>query len=149
MMPEKKEAGANEKQRETTEASGASDTSSKDSDESRDEKGEEGRKQLKQIVDGTARIGKSIGEAFKGVAHIFQGRDYVVMVRVNGESLSKIDQLIDSGIFRSRSESAAYLIARGIQADGELFSKLEQKLGEINKLREELHRMVGLGPHER
>lgn len=146
-MSQKNDVVNEEKQQEP----GVKGSSSEQAEESgsRSEKGAEGKKQFQQIVDGTARIGRSIGEAFKGVAHIFKGRDYVVMARVNGESLSKIDQLIESGIFRSRSESAAYLIARGIQADDDLFGKLEQKLGEINKLREELHRMVGLGPEDR
>lgn len=147
-MPEEEKGEANEKQFEDTGENDGSDASQSESDEPASEKGSDGKKQLKKIVDGTARIGKSLGEAFKGVAHIFQGRDYVVMVRVNGESLSKIDQLVESGIFRSRSESAAYLIARGIQGDEELFNTLEQKLGEINKLREELHLMVGLHPKD-
>lgn len=147
-MSKNEEVGKEETQQDKSRQATESDVGEEDSGESKDGKESEGRKQFRQIVDGTARIGKSIGEAFKGVAHIFKGRDYVVMVRVNAESLSKINQLVESGIFRSRSESAAYLIARGIQADHDLFSKLEQKLGEINKLREELHQMVGLGPED-
>lgn len=127
-----------------TEAEGES--SGEDS-QSKDEKNADGTdansgKQLKEILDGTARIGKSIGQAFVGMAEIFKGRDYVVMVRVNKDSLDKIDELIESGMFKSRSESAAYLIARGIQSDNELFHKIEDKVSEINRLKEELRSML-------
>jgi hypothetical protein len=98
--------------------------------------------QLKNIIDGTARIGNSIGEAFKGVADIFSGRDFVVMVRINKDSLDKIDQLISSGFFKSRSESAAFLIGKGIQANDPLFSRIQDKVGQINKLQEELLEMM-------
>lgn len=108
---------------------------------SEDKKNQSGA-QLKDILDGTARIGKSIGQAFVGMAEIFKGRDYVVMVRVNKDSLDKIDELIESGMFKSRSESAAYLIARGIQSDNELFHKIEDKVSEINRLKDELRSML-------
>lgn len=94
------------------------------------------------FVDGTTRIAKGMGEAFKGVAHVLGGRDHVVMARVNAESLKHIDQLVDAGIFRSRSESTAYLIARGIESDAALFDTVEGRVGEINRLRDELRRMV-------
>ena len=107
------------------------------------EKGKsESGQQLKEIFNGTARLGKSIGQAFKGMADIFTGRDYVVMVRVNKMCYDKIDELVESGLFKSRSESAAYLLARGIQADEELFSRIQNRVSEINRLKDELKDMV-------
>lgn len=107
--------------------------------------GSDGGKQLKEIFDGTARIGQSIGQAFKGVADVFRGRDYVVMVRVNKNSLDRIDELVQSGLFKSRSESAAFLIARGIDANSDVYERIEDKVGQINKLKEELQAMIGSG----
>ena len=104
-----------------------------------------GGKQLKEIFDGTARIRQSIGQAFKGVADVFRGRDYVVMVRVNKQSLDRIDELVDSGLFKSRSESAAFLIARGIDANTEVYERIEDKVSQINKLKGELQEMIGSG----
>ena len=105
----------------------------------------ESGKQFQQIIDGTARIGQSIGQAFKGMADIFTGRDYVVMVRVNKEAIDRIDELVESSIFKSRSESAAYLIAKGIQADAELFNAIDSKVSEISRLKDELREMVNFG----
>ena len=106
-------------------------------------KDKSGGKQLKEIFDGTARIGQSIGQAFKGVADVFRGRDYVVMVRVNKQSLDRIDELVQSGLFKSRSESAAFLIAQGIDTNAEIYERIEDKVGQINKLKEELQAMLG------
>jgi len=70
------------------------------------------------------------------------------MVRVNDESLGRIDQLVEAGIFRSRSESAAFLIARGAAAEAELFEKINEKVAEINRLRDELKGMMGVEQSE-
>lgn len=125
------------------EADSTQDAAAEGKDESIEKKDKDG---LKSFVDGTVRIatgvGSTLGEAFKGMAGAISGRDRVVMVRVNAECLAKIDQLVDAGIFKSRSESAAYLIARGIDADAVLFGKLAEKVAEINRLRGELKRMV-------
>lgn len=103
--------------------------------------GEAGR-QLKDLLDGTARVGASFGEVFAKMGDIFSGRDHVVMVRVNQMTLDKIDHLVESGMFSSRSESAAYLLAKGINADYELFERISSKVEEINRLREELKSIV-------
>ena len=121
-----------------------SDTGSADKKSEEKTQSESG-KQFKQIIDGTARIGQSIGQAFKGMADIFTGRDYVVMVRVNKEAIDRIDDLVESGIFKSRSESAAYLIAKGVQADAELFQMIDSKVSEISRLKDELREMVNFG----
>lgn len=122
------------------------DGNAKSADEKSEEKTQsESGKQFKQIIDGTARIGQSIGQAFKGMADIFTGRDYVVMVRVNKQAIDRIDDLVESGIFKSRSESAAYLIAKGIQTDAELFQTIDSKVSEISRLKDELREMVNFG----
>ena len=42
-------------------------------------------------------------------------RDNVVMVRVDEENLSRIDELVETGQFNSRSEATAFLISEGYQ----------------------------------
>jgi Arc/MetJ-type ribon-helix-helix transcriptional regulator len=84
----------------------------------------------------TESIGKAIDSALAA-------RDHVVMVRVNDEALKKIDALAQSGIFKSRSEAAAFLISEGVKAQEELFQRIEQKIGEIERLKSELRGIVG------
>ena len=70
------------------------------------------------------------------------GRDGVVMVRVNQESMERIDELIEAGLVGSRSEAAAYLIAEGIKARQGLFDGISSKIEAIRKAREELQRLL-------
>jgi len=71
-----------------------------------------------------------------------KGRDNVVMVRVDQDTIEKIDQLVDSGVCKSRSESAAFLIDEGIKGCSGLFSKINDRLKQIQQLKEELKDIV-------
>jgi len=83
----------------------------------------------------TESIGKAIDSALAA-------RDHVVMVRVNDDSLRKIEALAESGIFKSRSEAAAFLIAEGVKAQSDLFKRIEEKIDQIDRLRSELRMIV-------
>ena len=69
-------------------------------------------------------------------------RDSVVMVRVDKESLTRLDDLVEASVAGSRSEAAAYLISEGVKARQELFDKIAEKLQEIRTAKEELRRVV-------
>jgi Arc/MetJ-type ribon-helix-helix transcriptional regulator len=83
----------------------------------------------------TESIGKAIESALSA-------RDHVVMVRVNDDSLNKLDALVQTGIFKSRSESAAFLISEGIKAQSALFDRIAQKIADIERLKGELKSIV-------
>jgi len=87
----------------------------------------------------TESIGKAIDSALAA-------RDHVVMVRVNDDSLRKIEALAESGIFKSRSEAAAFLICEGVKAQSELFQRIEEKIDQIERLRSELRTIVDEHP---
>ena len=69
-------------------------------------------------------------------------RNNVVMVRVDEENLSRIDELVASGQFNSRSEATAFLIGEGINAKQEMFDKIAEKISQIQNLRSELGEMI-------
>ncbi len=93
-----------------------------------------------QVRELAQKIPESIGKAIESA---LSAREHVVMVRVNDESLTKLDHLVEAGIFKSRSESAAFLISEGIKAQSQLFEKISNKIEEINRLRNELKNIVG------
>jgi Arc/MetJ-type ribon-helix-helix transcriptional regulator len=93
-----------------------------------------------QVRELAQKIPESIGKAIETA---LSAREHVVMVRVNDESLTKLDHLVEAGIFKSRSESAAFLISEGIKAQSALFERISNKIEEINKLRNELKNIVG------
>ncbi|MGH9850198.1 MAG: hypothetical protein ACREBD_10100, partial [Blastocatellia bacterium] len=65
-----------------------------------------------------------------------------VLIRLSDESSDKLDTLVSAGVFRSRAEAAAFLIEEGIKAQSPLFQRIQNKLGEIEKLREELRTSI-------
>ena len=69
-------------------------------------------------------------------------RDNVVMVRVDEGNLGRIDELVESGQFNSRSEATAFLISEGIKSKQEMFDKIAEKISQIQNLRTELGAMI-------
>ena len=69
-------------------------------------------------------------------------RNTVLTIRVNDECNEKLSMLVDAGLFKSRSESAAFLIQEGIKRQEPLFLKITDKLKKIDKIRDELKTIV-------
>jgi len=90
---------------------------------------------IKQVETFTENLGKALGNAL-------QDRANVVMVRVNDDSLSYLDMLVDADVTRSRSESAAFLINEGIKANEALFNKIREVTDQIAALRSQLRETV-------
>ncbi len=65
-------------------------------------------------------------------------RQIVVSVRLDDESAQRVDQLVEAGICSSRSEAVALLTRSGIQARQELFDKIEAKIREIQRIKDEI-----------
>jgi Arc/MetJ-type ribon-helix-helix transcriptional regulator len=78
----------------------------------------------------------------KVVDKALAARNTVLTIRVNDECNRKMNMLVDSGLFKSRSESAAFLIQEGIKNQGALFNKISSKLDEIEKIKGELQKVV-------
>ena len=94
-------------------------------------------KVLKIKLEDAKEVGKAIKDSLTS-------RDNVVMVRVNDDSREKMDVLVDAGLFKSRSECAAFLIYQGIKAQDHLFDKLKEKVEKIQKIREELKDLLNI-----
>ncbi len=69
-------------------------------------------------------------------------RNNLVTVRVDEENLSRIDELVESGHFNSRSEATAFLIDEGIKSKQQMFDKMAEKISQIQGLRDELEAMI-------
>jgi Arc/MetJ-type ribon-helix-helix transcriptional regulator len=78
----------------------------------------------------------------KAIDKALAARNTVLTIRVNEESNKKLSMLVDCGLFKSRSESAAFLIEEGIKSQELLFSKIRDKLETIDKIREEIRGIV-------
>jgi len=49
---------------------------------------------------------------------------------------------VEAGIWKSRSEAAAFLTTEGIKAKRELFSKISEKVGQIRQAKEEMRGLL-------
>jgi hypothetical protein len=88
------------------------------------------------------KAGESVGKAINSFMDTLEvalaGRGNSVMVRVNDEALEKLDMLVASGICKSRSESAAFLLQRGIECSAAMFNRISDVTSKITDLRQEL-----------
>ena len=98
----------------------------------------------KAARDAVKRSGiETLGENIRStVRDALAARDNVVMVRLNKDSLARLDDLVECGMLDSRSESAAYLIEEGIKVRAGLFEMISTKVKAIQKAREELRTLL-------
>lgn len=104
-------------------------------------------KKLKSTLDELGsqveKIAVKTAESIKKVIdNALASRNTVLTIRVNDESNKKLRMLVDAGLFKSRSESAAFLIQEGIKSQETLFDKISSKLKKIDKIKEELQNIV-------
>ena len=93
---------------------------------------------LANFIDDMLReVGDAIEETLRGVSRRVSE---VVSARIGVKELEVIDQLIDIGIFRSRSEAVAYFVKKGIEASRELVEKASEQAKRIKELRESIKR---------
>ena len=92
-------------------------------------------KTINDAIKQVENLGKALGNAL-------QDRANVVMVRVNDDSLSYLDMLVEADITRSRSESAAFLINEGIKTNEALFNKIREITDQISALKAQLRETV-------
>jgi tRNA A37 threonylcarbamoyltransferase TsaD len=76
------------------------------------------------------------------VSRALADRTNVVMVRVNDETLRYLDMLVEADICKSRSESAAFLIAEGVKARTALYERIAEVTEQIAELRRQLREIV-------
>lgn len=96
---------------------------------------------------GTSTIKDALKQAetfAQTLSEALQGRGNVVMVRVNDEALAHLDMLVEAEVTKSRSESAAFLINEGINANEALFIRISAITDQIAALREQLRHEVKL-----
>lgn len=108
---------------------------------------EVGGKVTDAVVKGTEEavtVAENIKETIRSKTSGEKGtRDNVVMVRVDKDSLAKMDELVEAELAGSRSEAAAYLITEGIRSREPLFDAISAKVAEIRKAKEELRVLLG------
>jgi hypothetical protein len=93
-----------------------------------------------RIPEQLSAIGRDISRTIERA--ISAKDDYMLAVKVSADAQIKLGQLVQAGVFGTRAEAASFLIDEGIKTQTALFERVEQKLGEIERLRAELRGLV-------
>ena len=100
-------------------------------------------KAVRDAFDKSKGFASSVGESIRDtIKSVKATRDNVVMLRIDSESLEKIDELVDSGVTNSRSAAAAFLVEEGIKARSDLFDKIAEETEVIRKAKERIRRLL-------
>jgi len=119
---------------------GNNDTNSQQEHQNKEKKKQSA---LDEFGDHVEKIAVKTAESIKKVVDkALSSRNTVLTIRVNDESNKKLNMLVDSGLFKSRSESAAFLIQEGLKRQEVLFDKISSKLERIEKIRLDLKQIV-------
>ncbi|HEX4951630.1 MAG TPA: hypothetical protein VFZ34_33540 [Blastocatellia bacterium] len=79
----------------------------------------------------------------KAVERAINVKDTTVVLRLGDKESDALDTLVSAGIFKSRMDAANFLISEGIKAQAELFRRIQSKMEEIERLRNELRETIG------
>ena len=79
----------------------------------------------------------------EAIQHALRDREHVVMVRVNDTIRGQLDMLVESGICKSRSSAATFMIREGIKSNEALFNSVEGTTKRIAELKRELQGKIG------
>ncbi|MFQ6070163.1 MAG: hypothetical protein ACE5LC_06515 [Candidatus Aminicenantales bacterium] len=93
-------------------------------------------KEVEKIATRTAESIKKV------IDKALSARNTVLTIRVNDECNKKLSMLVEAGLFKSRSESAAFLIQEGIKSHEALFSKITDRMEKVEKIKRELKDIV-------
>ncbi len=85
---------------------------------------------------------KTVESIKKTIDRALNSRNTVLTIRVNGDANKKLNILVEAGLFKSRSESAAFLIEEGIKHQEAIFDRISNKMEKIDKLKEELSEIL-------
>lgn len=108
-----------------------------------DQKQSKHQRSIEDLGNQVEKIAVKTAESIKKVIDkALSSRNTVLTIRVNDEGNRKMNMLVDAGLFKSRSESAAFLIEEGIKKQEALFDKITNKLEKIEKIKEELKSIV-------
>lgn len=84
---------------------------------------------IKEVLE---EVGKEVRRALESATTV------VSSIRLKEDDAKVIDELVEAGIFKSRSEAVAYFTHKGIEASKEWLEKVREQIKKIRELREEI-----------
>ncbi len=89
----------------------------------------------------TREVGETLREAIEEARRATETVSTVISsIRLREEDARVIDELVEAGIFKSRSEAVAFFVRRGVEASREWLEKVRENIKKIRELQEEVRR---------
>ena len=66
-----------------------------------------------------------------------------VLIKLSDDLMEAVDKLVESGLYRSRTDAALFLMNSGLKSESELFDQIEDRIERIGRIREEMKEIVG------
>jgi Arc/MetJ-type ribon-helix-helix transcriptional regulator len=119
-----------------------------DDQKQKEEQKEKEKTVLEELGDQVEKFAsRTVASIKRSIDKSLSSRNIVLTIRVNDEANDKLTKLVEAGLFKSRSESAAFLIEEGIKSQANLFGKIATKMEKIEKIKEELKDIISQEIH--
>lgn len=83
-------------------------------------------------------VGQAVDTFVASLETTFGGRGRPLVIRVDKETLARLDLMVAGGVCKSRVEAAAYLLDRGIESSESVLDRVTEVKGQIDEIRHDL-----------
>ena len=83
-------------------------------------------------------IGRAVDQFAASLESVITGQGLPLVVRVSKEAMAKLDLLVESGVCKSHSAAALYMLERGIENSETQFQRIAEVTGQIDDMRTEM-----------
>jgi hypothetical protein len=83
-------------------------------------------------------LGQAVDTFVASLETTFSGHGWPLVVRVDKETLDKLDLLVAGGVCKSRVEAAQYLLNQGLQSGEDTLARIQEVKGQIDEIQHDL-----------
>jgi len=83
-------------------------------------------------------VGRAVDSFVASMETLVTGQGWPMMVRVDGETLARLDLLVSGGVCKSRVEALGFLLQRGVESSQSLLARISKVEGQISEMKGEL-----------
>jgi hypothetical protein len=83
-------------------------------------------------------VGEAIDTFVASLETTFNRRGWPLVVRVDKETLVKMDLLVSGGVCESRVDAAAYLMQRGVESSESMLGRIAAVSDQIDEIKQDL-----------
>jgi len=83
-------------------------------------------------------MGQAVDALVASLETTFSGHGWPLVVRVDKETLSKLDLLVAGGVCKSRVAAAEYLLDQGVERSEAMLARINEVKGQIDDIKHDL-----------